>query len=220
MISSANGNPSSTKKRPALFHATIIACSLVLAVQILRWELVSLLTPFLEPLLELGIYLFLAAVVLWCLIAIVVGRLRHRSLRLTLVSLGICAATIAIAWLVPFNELELRANFRIHQSARTRIASEIVSGTYGGHVLKSGGRGDLVSLTPGEQSLSDDGNAMVWREKGQTCVLFFAYRGILDSFSGFVYTSDDRPPPADAFIGQPVETQKLSSHWYWYASRN
>lgn len=208
------------RKWPVLLQVTIAACSLVLAVQILRWEIVSLLTPILEPFIEIGSYLFFAVVVVWGLIALIAGLMRHRPVRRTLISLGICAATFAIATFVPFNELELRANFRIHQGARTRIASEIVSGSYAGHVLRSGGRGDLVSLTPGERSLSDGGDAMVWREKGQTCVLFFSYRGVLDSFSGFVYTSDDQAPPADAFIGQPVETQKLSSHWYWYASKN
>lgn len=220
MVIAAKESPPSARKWPALFHATIVACSLVLAVQILRWELLSLLSPVLEPFLEYGIYLFAAVVVVWVLIAAIAGLLRHRPVRLTLVALGICAGTFAIAWWVPFNEIELKVSFRLHQRAMTAAASGIVAGKYGNQITSHAGRGEMIPLSPGQQSLSDGGKAMFWREQGQTCVLFFVYRGILDSFSGFVYTSDDHAPPADAFFAQPAQARRLSSHWYWYASRN
>jgi hypothetical protein len=83
-----------------------------------------------------------------------------------------------------------------------------------------GGRGDLVHLAGSEHRLSDDGDVMVWHTPQKQMVFFFTFRGILDSFSGFVYSANDTPPAREEFGGEWIEVEHLRKNWYWAASGN
>ncbi len=49
-------------------------------------------------------------------------------------------------------------------------------------------------------------------------LVFFTYRGILDSFSGFMYRSDDTSPGDGDFAGEFYETERLRKNWFWAAA--
>jgi len=61
---------------------------------------------------------------------------------------------------------------------------------------------------------------MVWRREDATLIFFFDYRGILDSFSGFVYSTNDSPPRQGEFGGKFVEVIRLQKNWFWATSSN
>jgi hypothetical protein len=162
----------------------------------------------------------LLAALIWSLAVLIRQGLRHEINRRVVYALVICLAALAIRIFVPVNSLMLEADFRIHLARRNQIASEIVAGKWESKVTQRGARGEWIALSGSDQLLSDGGRVVLWREGNQSTVLFMTFRGVLDSFSGFVYSSDDQPPPRDAFLGHPIEVEHWRPHWYWYASRN
>jgi hypothetical protein len=205
---------------PVVLKISVVACSLLIAIQILRWWLISILTVFLEPLVEIAAAIFFIVAFIWSLIAFIRLLIRRQRDRHVFVSLGLCAITIVIVWFVPFNNIMLKANFHIFLKKRTHIAQEIVDRKWDYRITNRGGRGDWINLPETDRVLSDDGELAIWREGDQILVMFFTFRGVLDSFSGFVYSSNDTPPKPDAFLGTPIQIERWVPHWYWYASRN
>jgi len=49
-------------------------------------------------------------------------------------------------------------------------------------------------------------------------ILFFTYQGILDNFSGFVYTPNDQKTAKKAFDGNFKEIDKMDKNWYFVSS--
>src|SRR5579872_2824307 len=208
------------KKLPAVLIFAIVASSCYLAVILLRWQLVAILTVFLEPFVELGATGLLLAALLWSLVVLIRRWWQHKVDLQVVSALVLCLGALSIYFFVPIDRLMIEADFRIHLQRRTQIASEIVAGKWEGKVIQRGGRGESIDLSGADQHLSDGGEVLFWQEGKQDVVLIMTFRGVLDSFSGFVYSSNDQPPPHDAFLGNPVEVERLGPHWYWYASRN
>src|ERR1700679_1236414 len=177
--------PGPTSKSTLMKFAVIASLVLIL-VQIARWPLVSLLTPFLEPVVELGSMLALLVVAIFGLIH---GIRRRRSEGPKgWLPFGICLAAALIVILVPFNVIYLKANFKLLQHDRTTVTKQILAGK-AGTLIRSGERGDLVSLDLQDHWLSESGEVMVDHRDGKTFILFFTFRGILDRFSGYVYST-------------------------------
>jgi hypothetical protein len=203
------------KTRPWL-RAAVISGGALLLLQIIRWPLTSIITPFLEPVVELA-----AGV---CVLVVLVGSFihairHHRQARGTgWLPFGVCVLTAGLIYIVPFNLIYMDGNFYLLRHWRAAVARSIVSGPEG-HKENSGGRGDFISLPPHQSILSSGGGDIVIDHRdGRVFVLFFTYRGILDSFSGYVYSPDDTPPAKDQFLGDGVEIWRVSPHWFWYAS--
>ncbi|MNR19056.1 hypothetical protein D3C85_1358200 [compost metagenome] len=49
-------------------------------------------------------------------------------------------------------------------------------------------------------------------------VFFFTFRGILDNFSGFIYSSSDQEPQQEDFGGDFKEIKRIDNNWYWVSS--
>jgi hypothetical protein len=111
-------------------------------------------------------------------------------------------------------------NWQINQKRLTEAAQGIARGDHKYSLLKDGGRGSQISLPDESKYLSEGGAVFVWRDGKDSWTLFFTFRGVLDSFAGFVYATNDKIPPADAFLGNPIQIIKLAPNWYWYSSRN
>ena len=202
-------------KRHRMWIAIVAtACCLLLLVQIIRWPLTNLLTVFLEPFLETVLWIVFLVVA-----AISVGiALYHwkNPRRQTIAPIIACFATAAAVWFVPFNQLYFAADFHLLRSSRTEAAQQALAGKF--PIINPGGRGDFIRLPPADHLLSDDGEILVDHRNGKDFVLFFTFRGILDRFSGFVYSPTDTPPAQDEFLGDGIEIERLAPNWYWYAS--
>lgn len=111
-------------------------------------------------------------------------------------------------------------NWQVNQKRLTEVAHDIAGGGHDYSVLKDGGRGTEISLPAGSKYLSDGDTVFVWRDGKDSWTLFFTFKGVLDSFAGFVYATNGKIPPADAFLGNPIEIIKMAPNWYWYSSKN
>lgn len=174
----------------------------LIAVVLLRWELMQLLTPFLAPLVELGAWLLSGAV------ALVLGGLALiKSLRssasiggLSIVAcMGGCALAPVAAW-------DVAVQRWLWVDQRQEVIEQILAGELG----RSPG---VVSLPEPLRRCSRGGEVIVEGRAPQRTVLFFTYRGILDSYSGFVW-SESGALPDD---GTRVELHRYTERWAWVA---
>jgi hypothetical protein len=202
----------------ALTAAVCASCAIIL-VSMFRWTLVEYLTPFLEPFLEMAIGVFFVIALIWS-IAHSIRAWKHGT-GAALLPVLVCLLTATVAIFVPFTALTTDVDFRVHYAARTAVVGAVLAGKYDNHIENSGGRGDLIAL-PGSLSYlsSGGGEIMRFHHQDRTLIFFFSYRGILDSFSGFVYSTDNMPPANGDFGGQFVEIAPLGKNWFWAVSRN
>jgi hypothetical protein len=62
------------------------------------------------------------------------------------------------------------------------------------------------------------GEIVIEKHRGHDSILFFTYRGILYSSSGFVYSPKDQKPLHSDYVGDFIEIIKLDSKWYFVSS--
>jgi hypothetical protein len=197
----------------------VCAFGVVTLLGVFRWTLVEYFTPFLEPLIEVGVGVFFVVALVWSIVHSV-RAWKHGPTAALLPAL-VCLLTAAVAIFVPFTALTIDLDFRVHYAARMAVVDDVLAGKYDNHTEGGGSRGDLIALPSSLSSLSSGGGQIVrFHHQDRTLIFFFSYRGILDSFSGFVYSSDNRPPTNGDFGGQFVEIIPLRKDWFWAASRN
>jgi hypothetical protein len=201
---------------PRVFYFVGATSALSLIVDSVRWQLVSILTVFVAPFIELVILAPFVGVV-WAILHAIFPLRGSRPNRFSPLLLSLTTAAILV--FVPFDWILLKVDFAINLHSRTVAAERILAGIQQESPM-SGGRGDLVHLNGFQHRLSEDGDVMVWHTAQKQMVFFFTFRGILDSFSGFIYSANDLPPEKEDFGGEWVEVQHLRKNWYWAASRN
>ncbi|MSR60380.1 MAG: hypothetical protein EXS05_22530 [Planctomycetaceae bacterium] len=178
------------------------------------WSLVDVLTPFIAPLLWLPVLaVALAAVV----VAIVLPIRRWRTQRIrSLLPLGFFVACFIATRFISFTELWLAANFRLRHTDRENVVKRIASGELRPNVSHNASLIALprkfapVSLGGGEVDVQRDGDKLK--------ILFFTYRGVLDPFAGFVYTSDGSAPKDGDFNGEFFVNRKVEDRWYYVSA--
>jgi hypothetical protein len=208
------------REKPCSKALLVASCAsgVVLFVSIFRWTLVEYLTPFLEPLFEMVVGAFFLAALIWSLVHLISAW--RRGPVMSALPVLICLGTATIAVFVPFTALTTDFDLRFHYAARQAVVNDVLAGSYENRIESSGGRGDLIALPAHLSYLSSGGGEIVRQRRDRTLILFFSFRGVLDSFSGFVYSSDDMPPKNDDFGGRFVEVSRLRKNWFWAASRN
>jgi hypothetical protein len=77
----------------------------------------------------------------------------------------------------------------------------------------------LIHLPDSLGTLSLGGNDIVaTREEGDLHVFFFTFRGILDNYSGFMYSESGGKLEQPDFRGDTlIESTKMADHWYYVA---
>lgn len=200
---------------PFVTYFVALTSAAGLTVCVFRWQLVSILTVFIEPLVEIAVFGVFGIALVWAVIHAIVPFRGFRANRFSPFLLGLAASAVFL--FVPFNRVELKVDFAVNLHNRTLVAQRILASKSPDESMQ-GGRGDFVQLTGSESGLSDGGGVMVWHTAQKQMVFFFTFRGILDSFSGFVYSTNDLPPEKEEFGGEWVEVTHLRKNWYWAAS--
>ena len=206
------------KTRSTALLVALCALGVVLFVSVFRWTLVEYLTPFLEPLFEMVVGVFFIVALIWSLVHLI--KAWKSGLVVSMLPSLVCLGTAAIAVFLPCTALTTDLDFRFHYAARTAVVNDVLAGTYENRTEGGGGRGDLITLPANLSYLSCGGQIVRFQHQNRTLILFFSYRGILDSFSGFVYSSDDFPLTSGDFGGQLVEITHLRKNWFWAASES
>jgi hypothetical protein len=204
-------------RTPALTMAFCLFLAALL-VSLFRWTLVEYLTPFIQPLLEMGIGLVFLASLVWSIVYLI--RSRKQNPKRASLPLAVNVLTAVIVTFVPFSLLTTELDFRAHYQARMAVVSSVLDGRYENLVQDRGGRGDFIALPSQLSYLSSGGDIVRLRRQNATLIFFYDYRGILDSFSGFVYSTDDSPPRDGDFGGRFAEIERLRQNWFWATSRN
>jgi hypothetical protein len=199
-----------------LLWCSIITSVLLLSISLFRWTLVDILTPFLQPLLELVVW-GSAILVLICALIYMVMNIKRIKL-LAAIPMLISLSVVLIAFFVPFTKLVIEYDFRSNLQERTAIVEQIQSGQLKPNISYNA---RLIMLPPKYRHLSKGGGEVEYETYGSKTigVFFFTFRGILDNFSGFIYRSDDNNPSPTDFGGDFIEITKLRDHWFWAASR-
>jgi hypothetical protein len=180
----------------------------VILVSLFRWTIVEYLTPFLEPFLEVAVAGFFVIALIWSIVHSI--RSWRHGIRTALLPVFVCLLTASAAIFVPFNALMTNLDFRVHYAARMKAVTDVLEGKYDSHIENSGGRGDWIALPASLSYLSSGGGEIVrFHHEDRTLILFFSFRGVLDGFSGFVYSTDNMPPTDGDFGGQFVEVIPL-----------
>ncbi|MDG5471443.1 hypothetical protein P6709_06765 [Jeotgalibacillus sp. ET6] len=189
-----------------LLWLSITSSLLVLLLQLVQWKLVEIFTPFVMPVVYLAVYGFFLVVLIMALIDLI----RRRNWK----AIGVQAAAIVLLFIVPFNQIVLDMDFNMNKSERLEVVAQVEDGSLQSNVVHNS---SLIRLPKEYSSLSNGGGEIVVeKHENDYSVLFFTFRGILDGFSGFVYSNEK--PGNNAFGGDIKVIEKMDEDWYFITS--
>ncbi|WP_224357822.1 hypothetical protein P5616_017295 [Priestia aryabhattai] len=126
---------------------------------------------------------------------------------------------------IPFEQLNLDINFKLHQRKREEVAAKIQSGALKPDeanypslipLPNEPDNSSLVDLLKEYASVSRGRDDVAVETKGKgTSLLFFTNLGILGHFSGFVYDPNNRKPSSGNFGLNFDEIEKVQKNWYY-----
>jgi uncharacterized membrane protein YhaH (DUF805 family) len=198
------------------FLPTILSLAYLLAIFIFfffQWVIQDIVSLFLFPLLEGAAYLTLFAFLIWA----THNAIKNKFKNITLIApLLVGIATILLIIYFPYTTKWLGWDFNHKLSERERVVGMIKEGKLVPNVSHNP---TLIHLPDSLGMLSLGGNdIVVTREEGDLHVFFFTFRGILDNYSGFMYSESGGDPEQPDFRGDtPIEAIKMADHWYYVA---
>lgn len=184
---------------------------LMIAITALEWDLVEYLTPFLMAPMMLCLWAVFIGLTLVAIVYLIVQF--RKNLNKAISPLLINGVIFLILWFVPFTNIRLDLEFRLKYRAYNEIIEMVENGGIQPNDI------GVASLPSGYRHISRGGNIMIDRSNGVTSVFFFTFLGVLDNFSGYMYRSDDTPPPEDFMGGDWVQIERQQSYWFFCASR-
>lgn len=185
--------------------------SLVLLLQhIFRWALDDWFTPFFAPFIEMFSY----AIFGFCMLlafAYLLSTLPQRRWR-SWIPIFVHFVTLTLLFTVPFTAVTLKLDFHLNKSNREEVVHMVMDGA-----LKPDNtyHTSFIELPVKYKSLSKGGGEVFVEGSGKDMlILFYTFRGVLDHYSGFVYTMDEESMK-DNIPGELVQAKTMSDHWYW-----
>lgn len=201
--------------RKLVLYFSIIMSSLLILLNVFRWELVEVLTVFLQPFLELIIGVAFLVILTWSVIYFIknIYKMKYKAVLPLVINL----ITIVIVFFVPFTSIIISLDFNLNLEDREKIISMVQSGELKSESLYGY---NLIQLPEEYKHLSKGGGEIFIEKDGDTLKIFFyTFRGILDNFSGFAYISDNSELSQTDFNGDFDQIIKKREHWFWGGSR-
>ena len=194
-------------QRKLLFLA-LVSSTLVILNGFFQWNLIEIITPFLMMPVWLVLFGFF--------IVITVRAIFHLFKYKNWQPIAIQVITILFLFYFPFTKVMLDLDFKMHKTERDKVASMVESGKLIHNVPDSP---SLIKLPKRYDQLSKGGGEVIAVHTGdRLTILFFTYRGMLDNFSGFVY-SPNGPKSIEKDLDEDfVEIEKLAKDWYFVSS--
>ncbi|TDK61775.1 hypothetical protein E2K98_12865 [Bacillus salipaludis] len=191
-----------------LLSLSIISSILVILYEFFQWKIIDILTEF----LMLPILLLVFGFFIYITVRAIVTLFKNKDWKPILIQL----ITIILLFFIPFNQIVLDINFKWNKSEREQVAKMVENKTLKPNVSYNS---SLIHLPKKYEHLSSSGGEIVVEKSGDSYqILFFTYRGILDNFSGFVYTPNGQKPSKKAFDGDMKEIDKMDKNWYFVSS--
>ncbi len=187
---------------------SVVSSVMVVALAFFQWHLVHILTPFLMPFLWLMAGGFFLVTMIFSIIAVI----KRQGWKPVLIQ----SLTIVFIIFFPFTKVVLNMDFEKKRAERETVVKQVQEGA----ITSNASYNDsLIHLPKRYEKLSSGGgDILVEKKKQKWMVLFFTFRGILDSFSGFVYSSSGEKPRTGDFGGDFIEIEQLYEHWYFVSS--
>lgn len=162
-----------------LFFLALVSSILVVLYKFFEWQIVEILTPFLMPLLWLLVFGFFFVIT----IRTVITLLKNKNWKPFVIQL----VTILLWLFFPFTQVLLDIDFKMNKSEREEVVSKVENGTFKPNVSYNS---SLIHLPEEYDQLSKGGGEIVAEKNGDSSsILFFTFRGILDGFSGCIFTN-------------------------------
>ena len=191
-----------------IFWLAITSSSFIISLQFFQWKIIEIITPFLMPFVWLLAYGFFLGV----FIVTIIWLIMQKDWK----PFGVLLITIILLFLIPFNQIEIDRDFKVNKSERDEVISKIQDGSFKPNVSYNS---SLIHLPHEYEHLSKGGGDIVIEKQSEnTSILFFTFRGVLDSFSGFVYSPNDQKPQLGSFGGDFKEIVKIDENWYFVSS--
>ncbi len=193
-------------KHNRLFFLSLASSILVILIAFFQWNLIEIITEF----LMLPIWLVVFGFFIVITVKTILNLFKNKDWKPFTIQL-----LTTILWLFfPFTQVMLNLDFKMNKSEREEVVEMVEQGT-----LKPNVSYDslLIHLPKKYDQLSKGGGEIVI-EKNGNLILFFTYRGILDNFSGFVYSPNDKKPSQSDFDGDFKQIEKLDENWYFVGS--
>jgi hypothetical protein len=188
-------------KSKILLGLSIFSSILVILHQFSLWSIVEITTIFFAPFIRLFVFGFFLVITIITIIVLFKYKIRAPII--------IQLVTILMLFFFPFTQVSVNINFKMNKQEREKIVSMVEDGSLTSNVSDNP---NLIKLPKEFEHLSRDGGEI--RIEGNA-ILFYTVRGLLDEFSGIVYSPTDQNPVQDAFGGDFIEIIKLDTNWYF-----
>lgn len=181
---------------------------LIIFLRFFQWNLNEIFTPFLMPILWLLVYGFFFVI----FIVSIIWLFKKKDWKPFVVQ----TFTILLLIIIPFNQIVIDIDFKTNKSGRNEVINKIQDGILKPNVSYNS---SLIHLPDQYKHLSKGGGDVVIENQNERySVLFFTFRGVLDGFSGFVYSPNEKKPQLGSFGGDFKEIVKLDENWYFVSS--
>ena len=158
-----------------------------------------------------NVYTLYGVIVLLSLVSLTINR--KSRLLTSLLTVGINIITILLLVFVPFRNMGLQADIQNNFEERLRVVQLIED-----EELHIDNRG-MARLPFYLRYLSKEGGIVLVEQDADVIqVFFFTFKGVLDNFSGILYSSVDAEPQNGVFGADVQELERLKDNWYWVAS--
>ncbi|MFD0769519.1 hypothetical protein ACFQZ1_11865 [Bacillus sp. CGMCC 1.60114] len=174
----------------------------------LEWYLVEFLTPFVMPFLSITIHGWFFIL----LILSIIHLIRYKNLKPLIIQL-----IVIIIWAyTPFTSIYIKLDFLIYKDDRKQVIKLIEHKK----LIPNVDYNDKMIHLPKQftSTSKNGGDVLIQQKEKSISVFFFTYRGILDNFSGFIYTPNDIKPNKSDFNSEFKEIIKIEKNWYYVTS--
>ncbi|HDX9535836.1 TPA: hypothetical protein ROX87_005345 [Bacillus thuringiensis] len=191
-----------------LTKITMISGIIIIIYNLTKWYLVQLVTPFFMPFVSIAIY---GSFFIIFIIGII-NFIKYKNWKPLVIQLII----IIICIYVPFVKIYMKLDFIIYKEDRKQVIELIEQKKLIPNVEYNS---KMIHLPKQFVSTSKNGGDVLVQEKeNSTLIFFYTYRGILDNFSGFIYSFNDIKPIKSDFNSDFKEIIKVEKNWYYVTS--
>ncbi len=164
------------------------------------WVLISL---------PLTLILFLFAIVLFIISVIYIFKYYKDTKVNSFLPLFLSIVLLFLLINRPFSPLFQTIEFSFNLDEREEVANQILNG----EIQPSNERRDLFQVPEhhNQSSLSQGKEVLKMDDK----LFFFKVRGILDNFSGYVFSPDGTAPTNEDVQADIIELRKMNTNWYY-----
>ncbi|HHK5548967.1 TPA: hypothetical protein ACQUHN_005541 [Bacillus thuringiensis] len=191
-----------------LTKITMISGIIIIIYNLTKWYLVQLVTPFFMPFVSIAIYGSFFIIFIIGIINFIKCK-NWKPLVIQLIIIIICIY-------VPFVKIYMKLDFIIYKEDRKQVIELIEQKKLIPNVEYNS---KMIHLPKQFVSTSKNGGDVLVQEKeNSTLIFFYTYRGILDNFSGFIYSFNDIKPIKSDFNSDFNEIIKVEKNWYYVTS--